>query len=227
MFIEGGIESNLADSVVTDLIDKYSIEKNNSVSYNDSIRIQDAWQISESVRAIALDKSLLRILNQLYKRPAKPFQTLNFKKGTQQKAHSDTIHFNSIPGGFMCGIWVALEDIGLEQGPVFYYPKSQTLPEVTFYDVGIEGSYSNYAAYESYLSDLIAIKTLKKKTLTLKKGDVFIWAANLIHGGSFQSNYDLTRYSQVTHYYFDGCQYYSPISSTLENLDYRQPYWVK
>jgi hypothetical protein len=40
-----------------------------------------------------------------------------------------------------------------------------------------------------------------------------IWAANLLHGGSRQTDPDLTRWSQVTHYYFDGCCYYSPMES--------------
>jgi hypothetical protein len=52
---------------------------------------------------------------------------------------------------------------------------------------------------------------------------VLIWCANLLHGGSRQNNPRLTRWSQVTHYYFDDCIYYTPAFSdeALGRLDLR------
>ena len=47
----------------------------------------------------------------------------------------------------------------------------------------------------------------------LKKGQCLVWSANLLHGGSPHRDKGRTRHSQVTHYYFDDCQYYSPLSS--------------
>ena len=47
----------------------------------------------------------------------------------------------------------------------------------------------------------------------LKKGQALIWASNLLHGGSAHRDKGRTRHSQVTHYYFEGCQYYQPLSS--------------
>ena len=38
----------------------------------------------------------------------------------------------------------------------------------------------------------------------IKKGQTFIWAAGLIHGGSRQNDDSQNRLSQVTHYYFEG-----------------------
>ena len=51
------------------------------------------------------------MLFSLYGREPFPFQTLNFPYGSRQHYHSDAVHFNSLPKGFMCGVWVALEDI--------------------------------------------------------------------------------------------------------------------
>ncbi len=42
------------------------------------------------------------------------------------------VHFNSIPQRFMCGVWVAMEDIAPDNGPLHYYPGSHKLP---FYDM--------------------------------------------------------------------------------------------
>ena len=74
-------------------------------------RVFNGWKISRAVRAIALAPRILRVLRQLYGRKPLPFQTLNFPIGTEQKVHSDVIHFASDPPTYMCGVWVALEDI--------------------------------------------------------------------------------------------------------------------
>ncbi|MFX6869154.1 phytanoyl-CoA dioxygenase family protein, partial [Acinetobacter baumannii] len=47
------------------------------------------------------------------------------------------MHFSSLPTGFMCGLWVALEDITINQGPLHYYPGSHLLPEFDYYEFGI------------------------------------------------------------------------------------------
>jgi hypothetical protein len=58
-------------------------------------------------------------------------------------------------------------------------------------------------------------------------GEAIIWASNLIHGGSLPVDNNLTRLSQVTHYFFEGAEkYYTPLLSdpkngkwTLRNVD--------
>ena len=76
----------------------------------------NGWKLSRAVRAIALAPRVLRLLRQLYDRKPLPFQTLNFPIGTEQKVHSDVIHFSSDPPSYMCGVWVALEDIDMGNG---------------------------------------------------------------------------------------------------------------
>src|SRR5262249_28209095 len=48
-----------------------------------------------------------------------------------------------------------------------------------------------------------------------RKGDTLIWAANLLHGGSHQRDLNATRWSQVTHYFFENCCYITPMNSDL------------
>ena len=92
------------------------------------MRLQDGWKFDEDVLSLATNATVLEILSTLYGRKAWPFQTLNFPLGTQQHYHSDAVHFSSVPERFMCGVWVALEDIGEEQGPLEYYPGSHAWP---------------------------------------------------------------------------------------------------
>ncbi|MEO0991468.1 MAG: phytanoyl-CoA dioxygenase family protein, partial [Pseudomonadota bacterium] len=87
-------------------------------------------------RSIACNDAVIALLSRLYGRRAFPFQTLNFGMGTQQHYHSDSVHFSSVPERFMCGVWVALEDIGPDQGPLVYYPGSHKWPVLYNDDVG-------------------------------------------------------------------------------------------
>ena len=52
------------------------------------------------------------------------------------------------------------------------------------------------------------------KELIIKKGEIIIWDANLLHGAFKIKNKKLTRKSLVFHYHFAGCErYYNPIYS--------------
>lgn len=199
--------------------------------YASGHRIQDAWRISGDVKRLACNERVLRVLDLLYGRKAFPFQTLNFDVGTQQATHSDTIHFHAFPHHFMCGVWTALEDTDENNGPLHYYPGSQKLPILTLADAGVRGSekpgsYDNYEQhYEPMIKRAVNTRGLSSVEAYLKRGQALIWAANLLHGGSPIRQPGRTRHSQVTHYYFEDCVYYSPLWSDppINKIYYRSP----
>ena len=154
----------------------------------------------------------------------KPFQTLNFKNGTQQPVHSDSIHFNSEPFGMMCGVWLALEDIADDQGPLVYYPKSHKYPEMNYQELGLEPQGGDFKAYSEAIRQFTDQEKLIPAYATLKQGQALIWAANLLHGGSHRKS-DKTRLSQVTHYYVDNCKYWRP-SLSYTHRCYFEPHWL-
>lgn len=180
-------------------------------------RIQDAWNFDDDVRAIAANQLVLDLLSKLYGRRAFPFQTLNFPVGTQQDAHTDSVHFSSLPERFMCGVWLAMEDISADAGPLLYYPGSHRWPIVTNGLIGRRGFGGDLtSAQEPYgpaWNALSKAHDAQQEIFTPRKGQALIWCANLLHGGSQQKNPRLTRWSQVTHYYFDDCIYYTPAFS--------------
>lgn len=197
--------------------------------YQGEVRLQDAWQTVPSVRQIATAPRVLEVLKMLYRREPIPFQTLNFPVGTQQRTHSDAIHFNSIPQRFMCGVWVALEAVRDDNGPLHYYPGSHKLPFYDLIDMGLKGSDAQTAAevygvtykqYEEKLSQIVAAHGLKKEVLNMPKGYALIWSANLLHGGEKILTPGSSRHSQVTHYFFENCVYYTPLrsDSTIDKL---------
>lgn len=182
-------------------------------------RKQDAWFVCEPVRELAALPALLDVLRLLYGREPIPFQTLNFLPGTQQPIHSDAMHFSSVPARFLCGIWVALEDVTADNGPLQYIPGSHRFSEVQLESLGLWGEVPSnqlgetYRRYELYLEALVRLHGLPVRELTVPKGSALVWAANLLHGGAPIRAPGSTRRSQVTHYYFEDCVYYTPIFS--------------
>ena len=171
--IPGVVGHDLVMRVVEDMIEPLG----------ESHRVQDAWKFSGAVRELAVMPAVLDVLRTLYGREPVPFQTLNFEYGTQQRAHSDTVHFSSLPRRFMCGVWVALEDIDSRNGPVFYYPGSQRLPDPFFQRFGLEAGLGSYPDYEAAQEALLAAHGLAPVEFHAKAGDILIWSANLVHGG--------------------------------------------
>jgi len=180
-------------------------------------RIQDAWQFDEDVREIAANPAILELLKKLYGRAAFPFQTLNFPVGTQQGIHSDSVHFSSQPERFMCGVWLAMEDVSADAGPLFYLPGSHSWSIVTNAMIGRRGFGSELdsaqAPFAKAWETLRDVNGATELPFLARKGQALIWAANLLHGGSKQNDPTLTRWSQVTHYFFDDCIYYTPAFS--------------
>ncbi len=210
--------NELIDQIKSEMNEKGFNENFPIQTFRNNIRIQDLWQYSDPVKELACHPKIMDTLKMLYEREPVPFQTLNFKVGTQQKAHSDTLHFSSLPARYMCGVWVALEDITEDNGPLFYYPGSHRNPEYNFSDfknTTEDTSYENYPEYETFMENLMEKSSYKKKKFLAKKGDALIWSSNIIHGGSPVEDPQSTRYSQVTHYYFENCIYYTPMLSNM------------
>jgi hypothetical protein len=179
-------------------------------------RVQDAWSRgAPSVRELATLARIQELLALLYGRRPIPFQTLDFKWGTQQPGHSDSLHFSCLPARFMCGVWVALEDSHQANGPLFYHPGSHKLPEATVYDLGRTVREPRYDRYEAFQRELMEEQGIEPVEFHARKGSALIWSSNIVHGGRPVTAEGSTRWSQVTHYYFEGCIYYIPYLSEV------------
>ena len=102
--------------------------------------VQDAWRVDDDVKSLACNADILALLKKLYGRAPFPFQTLNFRHGSEQHMHTDAVHFSSNPERFMCGVWVALEEVHAGNGPLFYYEGSHRWPIYTNEHIGITAS---------------------------------------------------------------------------------------
>jgi hypothetical protein len=187
------------------------------------IRLLDIWSESPAVRELAGRPEVLDVLRLLYEREPIPFQTLNFQFGTEQRAHKDEGFFSSYPTGFMCAAWVALEDVGPHNGAIFYYPGSQRIPLIWHDDIGqghwnplLQRRYDqDQPRYQNelYLQATLDASGLPKVGLEAKKGSVVFWSSGVVHGGGKIERPGSTRFSQVTHYFFENCAYLTPFYS--------------
>jgi len=210
------------------LINSGSFKKNpDYYHYNDSPRIIEAWKHIDSLTKIANDIEIVSFLQVLYQKPPLPFSTINFIKSTEQPLHSDYFHFSSIPERYLAGIWIALEDIHPDSGPLTIVPKSHLLPTVTLMDLGVDIPRSlvdlekNNSIYEKYVTAKVEELGLSIKSPILKKGQYLCWVANLLHGAPTINNNSITRKSMVVHYHFSGCKYYNPGFSDVEASRYQ------
>ena len=119
--------------------------------------------------------------------------------------------------GYLIAAWFALEDISIEQGPLSYFPGSHHLPYLTNADYENTSNHwvldgNANVKYEKKVQDVIAKNNIPKQIFLAKKGDVFIWHANLMHGGEPMLNQELTRKSMVVHYFANDVIAYHEIS---------------
>lgn len=180
-------------------------------------KIMFAIHQSKLLSRLATDTKLTALLDVFMKGRAVLFQSINFIKGSEQDTHSDSIHMTSFPPGGLLGVWIALEDINMDNGPLHYYPGSHKLPYYMNADYGNEGNRfllgrKSYKAYEKMIAEKIADQRITKEIFTARRGDVLIWHANLFHGGEPHLDKHKSRKSMVLHYFREGSICYHEIT---------------
>jgi hypothetical protein len=88
-----------------------------------------------------------------------------------------------------------------------------------------DGEPRDQTHFHAYWQAAVAAQQLQPQIFTPRLGQAFIWTANLLHGGAPVVNPELTRWSQVTHYFFEGCEAYTPMLSDWPRgpVAWRQP----
>ena len=180
--------------------------KDNRLPVKDKRKFMHAVKISREINSLVNTAELTGLLNLIMGKEVDLFQSVNFLKGSEDPPHSDFIHMSTYPYGYLIAVWIALEDIDLENGPLFYYPGSHKLPYIMNKDFKrggnswlIEKDYKE--RYAEKIDNTLKQHNFEKKIFTASKGDVLVWHANLLHGGSPIIDPSLTRKSMVLHFY--------------------------
>jgi len=199
-------------------IDRMVADRSVDFKYDHSLRIMNSIKTNPELKTLACSEKLESTLAMLLGKNVSNFQSINFLKGSEQKAHSDSIHMTTFPLGYLIAVWIALEDIEEDQGPLFVHPGSHHLDYVLSKDFNNEGNYlffskNAYRKYEAAIENIIEVNNFKRKKLKAKKGDVILWHANILHGGTKIIDPDSSRKSMVLHYLADDVIKYHEITN--------------
>ncbi len=167
-----------------------------------SVRLLDAYERIESARVVTFNRRIVEFLKLIFERPVLAHQGLVFYRGSKQTMHRDTAFVRVSSPLEFAAAWIALEDIEEGSGELEYYPRSHVYPEFLF-----EGKYKWFPPgseeapqFYSDLKEQARLAGTEPVKFRAKAGDVFIWSADLAHGGSSYDNDELTRKSLVVHY---------------------------
>lgn len=170
-----------------------------------SYRIADLYSHSEAALDLYLDRTVFGHIERILAQPAVATQALYFEFGSQQPLHRDPVFVQAKPASHLLAVWIALEDIGPDCGPLVYVPGSHRLPYYQFepgehrYDQSRYGEAESKAMAE-FDRRQVEERGLPTEVFTCKRGDALIWHSSLLHGGSVVADPSLTRKSFVVHF---------------------------
>jgi len=162
---------------------------------------------NENAKTVFENKKIKDTVSFLLGVETNPTFSIKFMRGSEQHVHQDLMVFHIHPPQFLIGVWIALEDIHPDSGPLHYWPGSQR--EKFFKD------FNNYPqtnlrtaspetkeAYEKHLDEIK--NKYEEQEFLPKKGDALLWHAMLLHSGSPVKDSSKTRKSFVIHYIPEG-----------------------
>jgi hypothetical protein len=182
------------------------------------IKFLDFHDNSVIAKKIMLHENITAFLEAVFGDKVVGMQSLIFKYGSQQATHQDFAYVVSEIPSHLAAAWIALEDVHIDSGPLYYYPGSHTINKFNFGN-GIfynDKSTLNPGDFANYLDKTCRDAGMERKTLLVKKGDVLLWHAALAHGGDAIRNPELTRKSYVCHYSSDKAYRHHRQSPTTE-----------
>ncbi|WP_414622717.1 phytanoyl-CoA dioxygenase family protein [Calothrix sp. CCY 0018] len=168
-------------------------------------RILDFYALYPSCLEAMFADKILRFLEIIFDQNILAFQSLSFEIGTEQGMHQDTAYVVLSSPMKLAASWIALEDIEYGSGELIYYEGSHKIEEFLFEGIYKHWDGQSLEVHHEYLDALHSKSqklNLPLKKFQAKKGDVLIWSADLVHGGSKinHANPNQTRRSLVTHY---------------------------
>ena len=167
-------------------------------------KVHDLHGASVAARDALFNEPVVRFLSQVFERPPMAFQSLLFEHGTEQGMHQDAAYVQiSSPLEFV-GCWIALEDIEPGSGELQYYRGSHRIPEYVWFD-RTRAKPHDCREEEDFLrwvQEKPEEMGLELVRFQPKRGDVLLWHADLVHGGSQREpeKRNRTRRSLVVHF---------------------------
>jgi phytanoyl-CoA hydroxylase len=157
-----------------------------------------------SSREACLNPRISRFLSLVFDTPPVVSQQLLFQRSNGHQIHQDTSVVTIEDPLLLVASWIALEDVVEGSGELAFFDRSHKLPHYVFKDGTKRMNFGDddLALYISELDTACQKHDMQYERFMAKKGDVFLWAADLVHRSHPRSLPDDTsRLSCVTHYH--------------------------
>lgn len=186
-----------ADSIRRDTLDRET-------------RVVNFHRWSDASAEVGANAKLMALLDYMFGMETCIYTSLTFKYGTQQPIHRDTPHFGTWPQGYYFGVWVALEDVNPDAGPLmlhrgahrFEMDQAAIMQRLRLENPDMSDEQLADRALLDFCNAVMARSLADygpPEFLPVNKGDAILWHPELPHGGSLANNPLLTRWSTVFH----------------------------
>jgi ectoine hydroxylase-related dioxygenase (phytanoyl-CoA dioxygenase family) len=240
VIIKKAVSEQLINSLLNDLHEFRNKCNETKDEYGFGKRICQFHLINENSLQVALNPEIQGLLSFFFSSQPVLFGSLSFEVGTEEEAHSDNIFSYTRPKNSMVGVWIALEDVNPNAGPLFYYDSSHKWPEISAESIlrrypemnptrnkirlGKVNESEKFdfvnlmeARWQDLLAEKIALLNAKPQLVLIEKGDVMIWHGLLVHGGLPRLDRSLTRKSMAAHFISKNCSFYDENQYFLMN----------
>jgi hypothetical protein len=198
------VSSHLCDAAIREYDEFEALRDRTGCAVRDehgrNYRLANFHLSSPSLLSIGLQDCFHNPASAFFRRRSSIYTSLCYKHGSQQKGHIDTPFFWTRPFNLYVGVWVALEDVADDAGPLFYYPGSHRYFSS---ETQLKAVFERAGGDVQYMFDLMREEletNIKPERVLIKKGDAVIWHPGLMHGGSPATTSGATRYSMVFHF---------------------------
>ncbi|MNN30644.1 Phytanoyl-CoA dioxygenase (PhyH) [compost metagenome] len=187
------------------------------------MKVNDLYLEQESVRRLALSEKLAPVLENLLGETPVLCNSLYMAKGSEQRHHVDAIYMTPRSDDHLIAAWIALEDAHPDAGQLVYYPGSHQLPQWTFSNGTRHFVEDEMDAWRAHMASLVHEAGMPRMQFSAKKGDVFVWHSNLLHGGGKIEDPTLTRKSLVFHYF----SLPDAVALNIDRVSMNGAFWMK
>jgi ectoine hydroxylase-related dioxygenase (phytanoyl-CoA dioxygenase family) len=205
--ITGALQRTWSDTdhgvVVDDLVTNRRLRASDvdEADRSHAFKVNDLYLAFDDVRRVCLSERVASIVGELLADEPVLVNTLNLERGSQQADHVDSLFMTPATPGGLAATWMALEDVVDDAGPLRYYPESHRIEQYRFTDGGYHARDDEMPHWAEHMATEVERRGLEETRFLARKGDLFVWHAHLLHGGSEICNPALTRNSLVSHFF--------------------------
>lgn len=155
------------------------------------------------------DNQALAVCDRFFGEATTLYTSLYYERGSEQALHRDTPYFCTRPADRYLGVWLALDNVDTDNGPLRVVPRSHQLPAIDvralshelFPDPAIipRISETGWNAYQARVQQQCDERGMRFEEIHVQRGDVIIWHPSMFHGGAPHHVAERPRRSLVMH----------------------------